>query len=42
MIQLQPNQTLANIKETIAQQLARFDLLIGFEHFTAVELLCDA
>ncbi|WP_215405938.1 HvfC/BufC family peptide modification chaperone [Vibrio gigantis] len=40
MIQLQPNQTLANIKETIAQQLARFEFINWVKHFTAVELLC--
>ncbi|MFM2642636.1 putative DNA-binding domain-containing protein [Vibrio chagasii] len=39
MIQQQPNQSLANTKEIIAQQLARFEFINWVEHFSDIELI---
>ncbi|MDK9735838.1 putative DNA-binding domain-containing protein [Vibrio sp. D404a] len=39
MIQQQPNQSLANIKQIIAQQLARFEFINWVVHFSEIELI---
>ncbi|CAH6824978.1 conserved hypothetical protein [Vibrio chagasii] len=39
MIQQQPNQSLANTKQIIAQQLARFEFINWVEHFSDIELI---
>lgn len=39
IIQQQPNRSLADIKQIIAQQLARFEFINWVEHFSEVELI---
>ncbi|MFS1906025.1 putative DNA-binding domain-containing protein [Vibrio lentus] len=39
IIQQQPNRSLADIKQIIAQQLARFEFINWVEHFSEIELI---
>lgn len=39
MIQQHTNQSLADIKQIIAQQLARFEFINWVEHFSDIELI---
>lgn len=39
LIQQKPNQSIADIKQIIAQQLARFEFINWVEHFSGIELI---